>query len=226
MNDATPSTVHAKGVRRILSSAKVYDLFQRMSGLNRSYDTLVGEYFGDTTGRDVLDIGCGTAAISQWMPGARYQGFDPNADYISTAEESLPVSVSVWQASIEEPGLDSTQRFDLILGVGVLHHVDDEVADRFFSLASHHLREGGRAVTMDPCKHENQSFLARTMVSRDRGEWVRNSDEYVTLARGHFENVSVGVRDDLLRFPYSHAIVTSSDVSESSSSSPQSKRAK
>ena len=49
--------------------------------------------------------------------------------------------------------------------------------------------------------------MARWLAALDRGQNVRKADELVILAQEHFSTVNVTVRHDLLRIPYTHAIL-------------------
>jgi hypothetical protein len=62
-------------------------------------------------------------------------------------------------------------------------------------------------VTVDPVFEPGQHRIARTVISRDRGQHVRTKERYAELARTAFGEVGVTVRHDLLRFPYSHCIL-------------------
>ena len=67
---------------------------------------------------------------------------------------------------------------------GVLHHLDDDTARQFMSVASAALKPGGRIYTVDPCYAPGQSPIARFLISRDRGQHVRDVEGYRALPRG------------------------------------------
>ncbi len=74
-------------------------------------------------------------------------------------------------------------------------------------IAWSNLRPGGRLVTSDPCFTREQPWLNRRMIGMDRGEFVREASEYEAMARTRFPQVALAVYHDLLRIPYSHAIM-------------------
>jgi hypothetical protein len=49
--------------------------------------------------------------------------------------------------------------------------------------------------------------LARFILRRDRGQHVRQRDEYLALAREVFPQLEYEVRHDLMRIPYTHLIL-------------------
>src|SRR5215207_8251503 len=72
-------------VRDVLGIAGVYRTFQRILG-GDARSTYVREYVRPGPDDRVLDIGCGTADILEYLPmGVDYVGFDANPRYIDHA---------------------------------------------------------------------------------------------------------------------------------------------
>ena len=61
-------------------------------------------------------------------------------------------------------------------------------------------------MTIDGCYVPGQSAVARWLLSRDRGRYVRSQNEYLQLMRQIFPDVKSSVRTDLLRVPYTHLV--------------------
>ena len=93
----------------------------------------------------------------------------------------------------------------------MLHHLDDESAGHLLGIARLALRPGGRLVTLDGAYAPGQSSIARMLLARDRGRFVRPANDYLVLAKRSFGSVSIDVRHDLLRIPYTLAIMECSD---------------
>jgi len=99
------------------------------------------------------------------------------------------------------------EQFDLVIPSGILHHLNDAEAIDLFGLAYSVLRTGSRLVTLDVGYEERQSPVARYLLSRDRGHYVRSCPAYETRARSVFNNVVSHVGRDLLgAIPYTHVI--------------------
>lgn len=196
------------GLRAILSLPTVYEGFQRALGSERLRTTLVARHIRPVPGQRMLDIGCGPGDVLACLPaGVDYVGFDLSESYISAARERYGDRGRFFVGDVGMVELESLGEFDRVLAMGVLHHLSDDEVLRLFRIASAVLRDGGTVTTIDPCFAVGQSRVARYVVSRDRGQNVRSSEEYGALAREWFGDVVVHEFHDLLRIPYTHAVL-------------------
>jgi cyclopropane fatty-acyl-phospholipid synthase-like methyltransferase len=191
-----------------LSLPAGYRLFGRMVGGIAAWKTYLAEYVKPAPGNKILDIGCGPADVLNYLPAVNYLGLDLSAEYINSAKQRFGNRGrfrcgDVGLASIE--GEEGT--FDRVMAIGVIHHLDDAQAARLFELARLALRPNGRLITYDGCYVPRQSFIARWMLDRDRGKFVRAREEYLRLASARFSKVESHLRHDLLRIPYTHLIM-------------------
>jgi len=159
-------------------------------------------------GTRVLDIGCGTANILAHLPAdVDYHGYDLNPDYVATARERYGTRGTFEVRAVSPEAVAGSQQFDVVLSIGVLHHLDDDEARTVFASAAKLLRPGGRIVTCDGAYVPGQNPIARLLLSLDRGRHVREPDDYVSLARPYFSEVNVTMVHDLLVLPYTHCII-------------------
>ena len=100
--------------------------------------------------------------------------------------------------------------FDIVVAIGVLHHLDDAGVRRMAASAAAVMAPEGRMITVDPTFVDGQPRAARFVISHDRGEHVREPAAYESLTRTAFGDVTSTVRSDLLHIPYSHCVVESS----------------
>lgn len=195
------------GARAALSHPAVYDLFENLVGADRCREILTREYIRPRTGERVLDVGCGTAAILEHLPDVDYVGYDISARYIHAATRRFRHRGRFVAGRLTGQSLQDQPPFDLVLAIGLLHHVDDDEAEALLRICKAAMIPNGRLITLDPCFDPAQPALARFIISRDRGRNVRNLDGYRALCTGVFASVTAHLRNDLLRIPYTHALL-------------------
>jgi SAM-dependent methyltransferase len=195
-----------EGLRSVLSFPTMYALFFDLGGGRVRNRTLVREYIRPKAGDRVLDIGCGPGSIVPYLPDTEYLGFDASSEYIDHARRRFPrmrfVCERVSRFTISELGA-----FDIVLALGIVHHLDDPEAASLFRMAHDALKPGARLITVDGVWTADQSRVAKYLLSRDRGRFVRTADAYQKLASGVFSRVQSNIRHDLLRFPYTLIIL-------------------
>jgi SAM-dependent methyltransferase len=166
------------------------------------------QYLGVKAGERVLDLGCGPGDILSALPDCDYVGVDVEARYIEAARKRFGGRGTFRCEPLEHFVLEAPESFDLVMANGVLHHLDDRQADAMLGLAARAMKRNGRTVTLDGCYIEGQSRVAKALLRRDRGKFVRGEEAYLRLARPHFTEVRADVRHDLLSLPYTLLIMT------------------
>jgi SAM-dependent methyltransferase len=130
----------------------------------------------------ILDLGCGTAQILDALPvDVTYVGYDMSPEYITAAEQKFGGRGTFHCRLLEQTEIATLEPFDLVMGLGVLHHLDDLTARQFMSIAKAALALGGRIYTVDPCFAPGQNPFARFLISHDRGQHVRDAESYLAL---------------------------------------------
>jgi len=196
------------GFRAIFSHPSVYNFAQRMVGAEKARHRLVHDFFPPMQGLRMLDIGCGTAEILDHLPeNMDYSGFDASDEYIAKATARFGHRASFRAELVRQATLDDLAPFDIILAFGLLHHLDNAEATTLFQLAYDALKPGGKLITIDPVYSNQQSALARWIISKDRGQNIRQSHEYLALVESPFDRIESTIRHDMLYIPYSHIIL-------------------
>ena len=173
-----------------------------------SWKTYLAEYVKPAPGDKILDIGCGPADVLNYLPGVNYTGLDISPEYINSAKKRFGARGRFCCGDMGLAAIEGEQgTFDLVLATGVIHHLDDAQAAKLFDLARLALRPTGRLVTFDGCQVPQQSRIARWLLAKDRGKFVRPREEYMRLALARFSKVEPHLRHDLLRVPYTHLIM-------------------
>ena len=195
--------------RRLLKAPRVYTWFMTVIGADAGMRRFAREILRARPGDRVLDLGCGPGRLCARLPGADYTGVDIDEAYLAQARSRYAASgarFEHWDLSGDCPPLRA-QTFDLIVACGLLHHLPDPQARGVFRFGGERLRPGGRLVTLDCVAGGGQHAVSRLLASLDRGRFVRAKQGYVDLARGAFEQVEASIHHDLLRIPYSHAVL-------------------
>jgi SAM-dependent methyltransferase len=191
----------------LLKQASIYTALQNLIGGPHLRRYIVEHYIRPRPGDRVLDVGCGPADFAPLMRGVDYWGVDHNPGYIEQARSRYGGHAHFLNADVcaANSGIDGS--FDIILAIGLLHHLSDAQTAELLAATRRRLKPGGRMLTIDPAVTTPQHWLARLIIRNDRGQHVRRPVEYERLAEAAFGKVVVEVRTDLLRLPYTHAIM-------------------
>ena len=190
-----------------LSRPRVYLFGQFLIGGVRARRVIIQDYVKPLPGVRVLDIGCGPAYTVAYFPQAEYYGFDISRQYIEFANRRYSSRGRFFAQHFDEPALDWLPQVDVVLMLGLLHHLDDESARQLLGLAKRAMGHDGRLFTLDGFYEPGQPRVTRYLLDRDRGKFIRNHEEYVRLAKQVFSDVSVSRRNDLFHIPYSALIL-------------------
>ena len=195
-------------LRDVLSNPAMYRCFQQMIGREKRFiPNIVKEYIRPKGNYKILDIGCGPAYILKYLPDADYVGFDNCQEHIFYAKKRFGNGGAFFVGEVSRNAISEVLSFDIVLALGVLHHLDDGESIQLFKLARSTLKPGGRLVTVDGGYVAGQSFFARYLLSWDRGQYVRRAENYEALASTIFTDVRINIRHDLFRIPYTHIIL-------------------
>jgi SAM-dependent methyltransferase len=180
----------------------LYNLFQDAIGGNALRRKFIQNHVRAKAGNKVIDIGCGPAQILPWLPEVDYVGFDVNPACIASAKRThakgtfvVGDTKSLWEDS-------RFRNADIVIGLGILHHLGDNEAEHCIRFAHRALKQGGRFVCFEACWVSHQGFLSRYVMSKDRGQNIRTEQMYRQLAGNVFKNVDAWVDTQPLRIPY------------------------
>jgi SAM-dependent methyltransferase len=194
----------------LFDNASLYKFFQFSVSRRKTSSVIREEILKPDGVQDVLDFGCGIGYHSLEFPNAKYLGIEPLQSCVKKAhklfnETNRRFILGDHKTLKEIP--DSS--FDLILAIGVLHHINDDIVSEFLEESRRILRKGGRLTTFDPVLHKDQSIISRWVVKQDRGQWVRSESEYSKLLARYFPGkVEQKIYTGLLRIPYDHVTFT------------------
>lgn len=197
-------------VRLALGRAWAYRILQKILVRSDTRPSVIGRYVQPRARDRIVDIGCGPADILEHLPDVHYVGIDINPDYIRVARERHGARANFIEGGLETLRDIPAASADIVMALALLHHLDDGEANALFREARRILAPGGRVFTLDCVRVADQNPISRFLISQDRGKYTRTPDGYRALATPYFSNISQHHRNDMLRVPYDHLLMTCS----------------
>ena len=194
-------------IRPILDRPFFYEFYHSLIGANHRSRVLVAEYIRPKPHDRILDIGCGPGNMLPFLPQCEYLGVDANPAYIASAQRRYGNRGEFVCERVSHHSVQQFGAFDVVLALGLIHHLEDSEAKDLFRIGYTALKPGGRMITNDGCYTVGQSVAKRFLLSRDRGQFVRTQEQYAELAHSWFQEVKPHLREDVLRIPYTHLIM-------------------
>ena len=194
-----------------LSSSNAYTSFQKFLlrkniWIDLREDLMKG--FGNET--EILDIGCGPGGLLMHsdlnIKESSFTGIDPSSEYITSATQLFPAA-TFHLGTVNSVNLQP-ESFDFVVLSGVLHHMDDPMAQETLKFALNALKPRGKVISVDPVILPWQNPIARMLALLDRGKYVRTPPAMANLWRSAWtaDNVSFQIKSGYLRLPYNHIV--------------------
>jgi 2-polyprenyl-3-methyl-5-hydroxy-6-metoxy-1,4-benzoquinol methylase len=207
MSKSQSTGERSSGIYAWMSRPWVYDLCQRLIRSESSRSAFFERHIRPERGMRILDVGCGTGDALKHLSNVDYLGIDLNASYIRTARNRWNRHDAFMCGDVACIKQLDIGRFDIVLSLGVLHHLDDATARALLREIKSLLTPQGRFVSHDPVYVAGQSRAARFVVSRDRGRFVRNREVLEQLAKESFPTVKSEIDFCPLYIPYTEIIL-------------------
>jgi len=189
---------------RLLERPFVYNTVQWLVGTKKFRKHIASRYMNFEENCKVLDLGSGTGELLDYLPKKiHYTGIDNNNDYIDAAKKRYGhrgTFLCYDLNSVDELHLGENE-FDVILLIGVLHHLKDIEVSKMLASAKKLLKQGGHVLSIDGAYLKEQSGIAKFVLSNDRGRHVRFDHEYKALAETVYAKVEMFIERGLLRIP-------------------------
>jgi ubiquinone/menaquinone biosynthesis C-methylase UbiE len=195
---------------KYLSNPGIFGLFKFLIGVNDRTNQIISDYVQTSNGEIVVDIACGNGDYSRKLKGVSYLGIDMNPGYIDYAKKNYSkfgdfVCADVAQLNSVLAG----RKIDVVLLIGVLHHLTDSQATMMLGEIACCLSENGRVVSVDGVFTPDQGLVARLLAAADRGKYVRLVDDHNRILEKHLVISRSEIREDWLRIPYTHYVCVS-----------------
>ena len=201
--------------RRLLNLPIVYRLFEDFIAKKNGRQIFYDRYVGDVEGKYILDLGCGTGDILDCITGEkRYIGIDNNKKYIEQNKERFKgrKTANFYYADLNTYAEKCEGKFDMILLIGVIHHISDDEVEKAMISIKNLLNKGGIFISHDPCYTKDMNPIARILCKLDRGQYVRYKEQYIEMMNKFWDDIWYEIQTDTLRFlPYSVIIFKNKD---------------
>ena len=150
----------------------VGQIYSIIRGRNAVYEDMI---YSGSEGLRVLEYGCGTGSHSLEIArrGGLVTGIDISEMGIRKAQaraEAAQVEGAEYLVMDAEEMLFEDNTFDLVIGEGILHHLDLE---KSYSEISRVLKPGGQAIFMEPLGHNPAIEIFRMLTPK-----LRTADEH------------------------------------------------
>ena len=164
----------------------------------------------DGAATSVLDVGCGVGDVLHWIPKSwSYAALDISPQYIGLASATWGQRGEFHVASAckahEVVPLASQ---NIVLLLGVLHHMDSETVIASLESARRCLKPNGIVYALEPAYWPGQSKVSRWVMSLDRGEFIRDITGWREVCHRVFSNVEIAELPRALRIPYHKVTLT------------------
>ncbi|MBI1745363.1 MAG: class I SAM-dependent methyltransferase [Acidobacteria bacterium] len=134
----------------------------------------------------ILDMGCGTGELSHLIPAKSYIGMDFFWQHLRHAARRYP-DRGFTQVDGRAMAFPSA-RFDAILVVGVLHHMDESTVDATMTEIQRVIKPGGRVLVLEDIPTRAWWNLpGRLIHAADLGAHIRPPAVYSTWIERYFK---------------------------------------
>ena len=167
---------------RVLDYPIVYSFVMKLLGSCDSRPLFINDNIKPNSGDKILDVGCGPADILKYLPNnIQYVGIDFNEMYIETAKRQYGDRASFILGNVNNLPKEFKNFFDIILIIGVIHHLPDNEAKNLNENGYNLLKEEGRLITLDNIDGDCIGIINKLALKMDRGEFIRNIASYLNL---------------------------------------------
>ena len=168
---------------RILDNPSVFNLQQKLCN---NYQNVFIEFedYLHANNLNILDIGCSTGICGQTVFDTKnnnYMGIDIVNKYINFAKGSFTHGRYEVMNGCEMDIDDNMM--DIVAFIGVWHHMDNNIIHKCLDEVKRVLKPNGHLLIAEPVFTANK-LLSNILLSIDRGKYIRESAEYLNLAKG------------------------------------------
>lgn len=202
-----------RGIRNSLQFSFIYDAVQKLIGATNHRKSVV-ERLNITKGSKVVEVGCGPGKILDTLGDVFYVGYDINSRYIGAAQKKYAdrKNCKFIVSDASKPELhDLVKECDVMLSLGVLHHLTDEQCEELLSMAVRAVSNKGRFVIYEPYIPISKDSIGDFFMKNDRGMNIKSLDGWHQLARKYFSSIKESLHSPVYILRYSIVVLECSN---------------
>jgi 2-polyprenyl-3-methyl-5-hydroxy-6-metoxy-1,4-benzoquinol methylase len=154
-------------------------------------------------GKKILEIGCGTGFVSHYIAsrtGMQVLGSDLCVPFIEEAREKFKLHNLFYEVlDFNEAAADANNKFDYIIGNGILHHLYYNL-DKVFVTLRDMLHPGGKIIFMEPNIYN--PYVAAIFKNRKLRKWAHLEPDEMAFSRGYIRRklIAAGFATSRIRY--------------------------
>ena len=195
-------------MRQILKYPFCYNLYQNIVGCRGFLKNYVRKFIEPklkTADASILDFGCGTANIAEFIPlNVSYTGIDASLKYINYDSKKYPNHKFICKYAHED--LNLNKKFNIIMSEALLSALSDEDAQKMFSTMKAHANKDSKFVFSDMNYSLSNSKIEKFLLCHERGHHLRTKEQFADLISKHFKIDNITVLKNVYRIPYSKVV--------------------
>ena len=177
---------------KLLFNSRIYNFSQYILGASTFRKNFI-KSLNIQKNANILDIGCGTSTILDYLHEPNYYGYDINSDNIEYAKKKFGNRGVFENKSFSENEINKLPKFNFIFLFGFIHHLDDDQIIKLLKLLKKCLDKDGCICSIDGVLVEKQNLIAKFLIKRDRGNFVRTETGYTNLAKSVFSSLQSNI---------------------------------
>lgn len=132
----------------------------------------------------VLDLGCGLGNLAPLFKSKGYLGVDIDEKSIEIAKQNYPI----YTFKVGDITTFSINRnFDLVVAIGVFHHINDKQMDMGLNVIKKHLNKDGRAIIVEAIPPIFKwNIIGQAIRLMDQGHFIRPFQQYEKKIKSKF----------------------------------------
>jgi ubiquinone/menaquinone biosynthesis C-methylase UbiE len=170
-----------QAVYKLLEVPIIYDLVQNGLGGKRYFTILkqaFSQYLLSRPCAHVLDVGCGTGILVEWVTG-EYYGIDINPKYVKKVGETGKGYFYVADATALP---FKNNQFDVVCTIGVLHHLHPNLCRKMLSEMVRVCKKEGQLLIFDGLVPENRfNIIGYAIAKLDRGRYKMRLPQFQAM---------------------------------------------